>query len=230
MTSIGPCIPHKVRHWIIVGNLNSLAHSLQNTHSFACSIINISPLVVISLSPTTRYLIAVYIASWLAFRSPQDPSCGQRSKGSTGLIIASLSSTRMSYHHSTRRNPFEKQHRFENLYAQNSIDVSPGLLLTYVICGALIVYNLLQQPLSLPPLWTIFVYPFRRILSQQKQEQIQGLLEGSLDKFKIGGGRVFDGIGVSNVGSMTGNSEGWVGGLYNTGNTCYQNSVLQVCC
>lgn len=134
----------------------------------------------------------------------------------------------MSHHHSTRRNPFVKQQRFDTLYAQNSIDVSPGLLFTYVICGALIVYNLLQQPLSLPPIWAIFLYPFRRVLSQQKQEQIQGLFEGSLDKLKIGGGRVFDSIGASDVGNMSGGPEGWVGGLYNTGNSCYQNSVLQV--
>jgi len=134
----------------------------------------------------------------------------------------------MSYHHSPRRNPFEKQQRFENLYSQKSIDVSPGLLLTYVICGVLLIYNLLQQPLSLPPIWAIVLYPFRRILNQQKQEQIQGLFEGGLDKLKLGGGRIFDGAGASNVGNMSGGSEGWIGGLYNTGNSCYQNSVLQV--
>jgi len=133
----------------------------------------------------------------------------------------------MSYHRSPRRNPFEKQ-RFDNLYAQNSIDVSPGLLLTYVICGVFLIYNLLQQPLSLPPIWAIFLYPFRRVLSQQKQEQIQGLFEGSLDRLKIGGGRGFVSIGASNVGNMGGGSDGWIGGLYNTGNSCYQNSVLQV--
>lgn len=116
-------------------------------------------------------------------------------------------------------------------YAVHDPEVSPGILLSLVSAGIFILYSLLHAPLRLPPLSDVVFIMIGAVLGPGVRETLQ-------NAFSSGGRSVAERVrtraaslvgGVLMPGGYGGvGGEGFVGGLWNTGNTCYQNSVLQV--
>ncbi|PWW78195.1 cysteine proteinase [Tuber magnatum] len=117
----------------------------------------------------------------------------------------------------------------------SSIDpeVSLSLLVSLIIAGVFAVYNLLYELVGLPPLWElIFVMIPGLLLGPRARETLENTFGTSTD----------GGLGIvarvrNRAASLVGgqlvpagyspDGQGLIGGLWNSGNTCYQNSVLQ---
>ncbi|RPA74155.1 cysteine proteinase [Ascobolus immersus RN42] len=107
-------------------------------------------------------------------------------------------------------------------------EVTPTLILATVLVGAVLIYTVLSAPAGLPPLWELLlVHVPGKIFGSAVRERLQlmfgvGLGPGStLRRVRNSASSV---LGVGGGGAAGGK---FVGGLWNTGNTCYQNSVLQ---
>lgn len=116
-------------------------------------------------------------------------------------------------------------------YPIHDPDVPPGLLFSLISAGIFILYNILHAPLRLPPPSELVFMMIGSMLGPGARETLQ-------NAFSSGGRSVAERVrtraaslvsGTLLPGGYGSNGEGYVGGLWNTGNTCYQNSVLQVC-
>ncbi|KAG0129719.1 hypothetical protein HOY82DRAFT_650997 [Tuber indicum] len=112
-------------------------------------------------------------------------------------------------------------------------EVSLSLLVSLIIAGVFVVYNFLYELVGLPPLWElIFVMIPGLLLGPRARETLESAFGISTD----------GGLGIvarvrNRAASLVGgqlvpagyspDGEGLIGGLWNSGNTCYQNSVLQ---
>ena len=112
-------------------------------------------------------------------------------------------------------------------------EVSLSLLISLIIAGVFVVYNLLYELVGLPPLWElIFVMIPGLLLGPRARETLENTFGISKD----------GGLGIvarvrNRAASLVGgqlvpagcspDGEGLIGGLWNSGNTCYQNSILQ---
>lgn len=115
-------------------------------------------------------------------------------------------------------------------YAAHDPDVSPGILLSLIGAGIFILYSLLHALLHLPSLSDVVFIMIGAVLGPGARETLQ-------NAFSSGGRSVAERVrtraaslvgGVLAPGGYGNGGEDFVGGLWNTGNTCYQNSVLQV--
>lgn len=115
-------------------------------------------------------------------------------------------------------------------YTAHDPDVSPGILLSLIGAGIFILYSLLHALLRLPSVPDVVFIMIGAVLGPGVRETLQ-------NAFSSGGRSVAERVrtraaslvgGVLAPGGYGNGGEGFVGGLWNTGNTCYQNSVLQV--
>lgn len=102
---------------------------------------------------------------------------------------------------------------------QQSPEVSPQFLFSFVLGGLLIIYHILHGLLRWPPLLDLLFMIVGTVMGQGAREMLQSV-------FSHGAARSVRTRAASLVGYGDGGT--FVGGLWNMGNTCYQNSVLQV--
>lgn len=109
-------------------------------------------------------------------------------------------------------------------------EVPPSILLSLLVACAAILYTVLHAILPLPSLTELVFAMIGAIFGPGARETLQ-------NAFSSGGRSVAEQV-RTRAASLVGGTlmpqgygrdgEGFVGGLWNAGNTCYQNSVLQV--
>ncbi|RPB09167.1 cysteine proteinase [Morchella conica CCBAS932] len=99
-----------------------------------------------------------------------------------------------------------------------SPEVSPQFLFSFVLGSLLIIYHILHGLLRWPPLLELLFTIVGTVMGQGTREMLQSV-------FSHGAARSVRTRAASLVGYGDGGT--FVGGLWNMGNTCYQNSVLQ---
>jgi ubiquitin carboxyl-terminal hydrolase 1 len=109
------------------------------------------------------------------------------------------------------------------------LDISPTTVLSCVVPGLILIYHLLAPVLHLPPLWeALFIMLPGAVLGPAAKERLEhafGQTPGGMVARVRQRAASLVGGGIG--GSILSSGEGLVGGLWNVGNTCYQNSVLQ---
>jgi hypothetical protein len=106
-------------------------------------------------------------------------------------------------------------------------EVSPEIVLATVAFGIVLIYSLISAPAGLPAIWELLlIYLPGKLFGPAVRERLE-LMFG----VGLGPGNTLRRVRntASSVLGVNGNGKGgsYVCGLWNLGNTCYQNSVLQ---
>ncbi|TGZ83257.1 cysteine proteinase [Ascodesmis nigricans] len=102
---------------------------------------------------------------------------------------------------------------------QQDLNLSPSVVFSCVLAGVFLIYHALGSVLNLPTPFDLLLYMASHLFGPGARETLQANFTARNSAFSL-----------RNMGSTltgSGSGEGVVGGLWNVGNTCYQNSVLQ---
>lgn len=102
---------------------------------------------------------------------------------------------------------------------QQDLNISPNVVLSCVVAGILLIYHTLGAVIHLPTPFDFLLYMASRLFGPGARETLQANFTARNSTFSL----------RNRAATLTGSGsgEGVIGGLWNVGNTCYQNSVLQ---